>query len=648
MRSLTIILLAACALASPILGQDDWTLDERTSATINLPQKAMTLEEICTEFGKQTSSEFYADRRDKDVRIGVYVGQTTLGTAMSVVESATGLEWRMVGNMFFLSRDARGVAVTRWEERYAQVKEAHLAGIRETEAREWFGSMMPFPPRVDAPWQLTPLQEEQFAYQGSLPVFTMTPPQIGWLNTVLPARDYRTAGGRVPVEQLAMDSPELTLELSAAMLIRSGIGDLLVEMPLSRAADKETREPASSTPQKVELQPSEADKGQPKKTNLKEHVTGLWVTRGNLRSVPDLLTRARARGVNHLFLPVLEAGHTVYPSKRLPQDSPYKGSDVLKDTIKAADALGIKVHAVLNATLWGDAAHPVPKDADYPLAYDRNLLGRTYAEQEKWQRIDLTSMQTYAPPATPALLSAPGPSERQVCLCPASSLTPRLVRSVAEELGESYGIAGICLDGVDYPESTPFVLAGEEMSPPFGYTLEVRREMIRLHQVDPIDVDASAVRTAGDAEAFALWDKFRRGRLTGLIAEVCSGFREKRPDGICTVTLDLTSDGPSPAHWSKIAGLDALIPFVEIRKPPGDDAFAYSREEADVAGALHRAVLKDAAVIPAVTGLESDLLAEEIPALAGAVKLAEDTGLKGYIIRGDTRTLESALDVLGP
>ena len=641
---LALLICAVCGLHSPTLGEADWRSDELMPAIVTLPQKTITLKEACAELGRQTSSEFYIDRRLADTKIAWHAGDMQLGTAMGVIESVSGFEWRTVGNLFFLSPDARGAAVTRWYERYAAAEKAHLAGITESRVKEWVYYMMPFPPKVDPPWQLTPLQREQLAYSRSLLLFTMTPPQLGWLGAALSTRNYHTAEGRTVIDQMAADLFEVPLKFSAAMVIHAPSGDFLVEMPLS-PEQRVPKEPSPRKPAKTEPASPEPAKEEPKKIALKGEMKALWVMGGDLREVPDLLKKAESKGFNAVFLPALRCGHTIYPSKKFPREPAYKDADVLKETIKAAADLGLSVHAVLEATLWADAEHPAPPAAaDYPLVHERNLLARTYGEQEKWQRAELRALE---PDIQPAANEPPAPEEKRVYLCPASSQVPRLLRSAVEEIAADYKVAGICLDGVDYPSSTPFVLAGEDLSPPFGYTLEVRREMIRLHQIDPIDVDASGVRTEGDAEAFALWDTFRRGRLTGLVEEVCAAFKRARPDGICSVALDLASDAPSPAHWSKIGALDALVPFVEIRRPEGEEEFTYPEEEGEAVASLHRALLKNAAVIPAVAGLEADSLADEVTALADFTKLAKDSGLKGYILRGDVQSLASAVEALG-
>lgn len=630
--------VVAFSVACAAFAQSDWQNDERVTKRIALPQKTMSLEDLCAELSKQTGVEFYVDRRHKDSRVALYVGASSLRRVMLLVESVTGMQWRTVGDMFFLSRDRDGVAVVRWKDRYRSAKEAHLAGVTEKEAREWLSSAMPFPPRVDPEWQLTPIQMEQIAYNRSLLVFTMTPPQLRWLNMVLPNHGFQSDGLQPPVERLLWESPEIPVEMTSAMIIHSQDGEYLVEMPLTKREEK-VSENEQAKPETLDSATAAPQAKKTKSSSSKSDLTGLWITGGDTKDLPALLRKAKAKGFGSIFVPVLQNGHTIYPSNKLPRDERTKTSDMLLALIKAADVAGMKLHAVIDATQWGDKDHPVPRAANYTIAFDRNLLGRTYAEQEKWQHEEGERLKI-----EDARLASDD-TEHIVRLCPASSLVSRLLRDVAQEIAQ-YPVAGLCVHGVDYARSTPFVLNGEDLSPPFGYTLEVRREMIRLHQIDPIDMDASSIRTPEDSEAWAIWDMFRRGRLTGLITEVCSTFKAKRPDAMCSATLDLTSDGPSPAHWAAVKELNALIPLVSAQKSSEAQTTSIPRETTDAIAGLHRAVLKDASVVPAVVGLSSGSASEDAGTVKAFVKFAGETGLTGYILQGDTDTLSAALDAL--
>lgn len=636
---LALFLSVVCSLRSPAFG--DWISDERVIASVKLPNAAISLKDVCAELGKQTSSEFFVDRRDADTKIAWFADTMQLRTAMSAIEAATDLQWRMVGDMFFLSRDTRGVAVTAWNDRYIEAKKAQLAGIRKRQVKDWVYDSMPFPPSADMPWQLTPLQSEQLAYHRSLLYFTMTPPQLNWLDQSLIGAGYIPEQGRTAVDMAAAQSFDVPLKFNAAMIVHTPIGDCLVEMPLTATEPAPETETPSSKPAKVKAEPaSSSDESPAKKLALKDDLKGLWITDAEMKGLPSLLAKAKSKGYNTVFIPTLSFGHTIYPGKRLPQESAYKDSDPLAAAIKAAGSLGMKVHAVLDATLWGDADHAVPTAANYPSIFDANLLGRTFEEQTKWQQNDLKAMDAQSPDDTSA-------DEQLVYLCPASYQLPRLLVSVAEEIAGKYDVAGICLDGVDYPTGTPFIVGGEDLAPPYGYTLEVRREMIRLNQVDPIDIDSESVRNAADSEAYALWDKFRRGRLIGLITEVSAAFKAKKAGGICSATLDLASDSQSPVHWSKIGSLDAIVALAEIRKSGGEKpTFSYPKDDSDAFKELHRAVVKDAVVIPAVDGMTAGSLTDQIGVAAEVMKIAKDGGLKGGILRGDVATLSAALDIL--
>ena len=624
------ILSVVCCLLSPVYA--DWKSDERMIASVTLPRGEITLSDLCTEMGAQTSSEFYVDRRHADDKIAWQAGETKLSTAMSAVESATGLQWRMVGDMFFLTRDANGVAVTNWIERYAQAKKAAQAGVARKQVKEWVHRTMPFPAKVDAAWELTPLQSEQLAYQQSLLLFTMTPPQLNWLNSVLKKKNFPVDEGQTIIQQLGTTLPEIPVKSSAGMLVHGPSSDFLVEMTL--VGDKPEEAPSAKP---VKVTPETAEAQEVKTVSFQaEDFRGLWITEPDTRNLQALLAKAKMKGFKALFFPAFESGHALYSSASFPQYK--KGSDPLKDACRIAGGMGIGVHAVIESTLWGDADYPAPEAAANRVLQDCNLLGRTYGDEEKWQQSELKALSEGDGTVTD--------EDKKVYLCPASSQLPRLLRTVANEIAVGYPVAGLCLDGVDYARSRPFVLAGENLAPPFGYTLEVRRDVIRLDQIDPIDIDPQTVRNAADADALALWDKFRRGKLTGLVNEVATAFKTRLPDAVFSARLDLTSDAASPAHWSKVFGLDVLIAPMAIRKQSGADTFTCSKEDEEAVSSLHRAVLKNAVVLPAVVGLDSDSLVDQVSALGEAVKAVGDNGLKGFILQGDSKTLSSALDML--
>jgi len=130
------------------------------------------------------------------------------------------------------------------------------------------------------------------------------------------------------------------------------------------------------------------------------------------------------------------------------------------------------------------------------------------------------------------------------------------------------------------------------------------------------------------------------------VNEVAMAFKASLPDAAFSARLDLASDATSPVHWSKVFGLDALIPSMAIRKQSGADNFISSKEDGEAVASLHRAAMKSAVVLPAVIGLDSDLLVDQVSALSEAVKAVKGSGLKGYILQGDMKTLSSALDVV--
>ncbi len=654
----------------------DWTSDERMVLSVNIPEKSWTLKDLCAELGKQTSSEFYVDRRDGDMTVAWYAGDLKLKPALSAIETVTNRKWRMVGDMFFLSRDPQGAAVSRWIARYAEAKKVELAGLQRKRIRDWVYTSMPFPAKYDAPWALTPLQREQVAYNRSLFFYTMTPFQLNWLNSALIGLGYDQSYGVPAVDQAVYASPSTQVVVdnrmvinegypamekvisalayapvtfNAAMIIRDQSGNYLIEMPLSSTVEEpavtelkpETAVIAAAPTSagadaEADTTPVEPDTGTVKKIALKTTVKALWLTDLDIDNFGALVSKAKAKGFDTIFLPVLRNGRTLYPSKVFPDESGVQDSDALRSALKIADAAGMKVQAVLETTLWGDADNPPPASTRYPALYARNLLGRTFAEQSKWQQAE---MKILKPDETSV-------ADTRVFLCPASSRLPGLLAALAEEIATNYDVAGICLDEVDYAKPEPLILGGEDLSPSYGYNVEVRRDMIRLNQVDPIDVDPQSVRSDTDSSAFALWDIFRRGHLTGLLSDVSAAYKKKNADGIFSVTVNLGSADQSPVAWSKLAGLDAIIPLAGVRAPQTGTNYTLEKTDSAAVLDLHRAVIRHAAVVPAVIGLPPDAVSDAMPAVSDALKMVKDGGLRGYILRGDPDTLSSVLDNL--
>lgn len=621
----TALMLAAMPSLADRKAEIDWRSDPLMIANVTVSGRTLTLEQVCRQLSRQTSAQFYVDRRYAGASVTLHIRSAKLETVMTCVEEITRLQWRLVDDMFFLTSNARGTAVVRWNERYQEARKTQLAKTTENRLQEWLYETMPFPPSFDAEWELTPLQREQIAYGNALSIFTMTPPQIGWLNYALRAKGFRTTDDAPPTDLLVREAPDLTARLNAVMIIDSPQGTLIVEKPLSapepRTADARPVKPVKTTD--VAVDPQEP----PKETALGGRLSGIWITDEKPTALSRLLRAAKARGFHDVFVPVLSRGQAIYPSKVLQPgvDRPV-GEDRLSVIVETADRLGMRVHAVLDATLWGDATHPAPQPARYVAAQDRNLLDRTYSEQAQWQQGELAAME-----ADTDARNLPQ-ADKSVYLCPASSQTARLLKAVAKEIASNYKVAGVCIDRLEYPRSAPFVVNGRDMTPPFGYTIEVRKEMIRAHQIDPIDIDPEGVRSPADLEAQALWDKFRRGKLTGLIAEVSATLKAINPDAVCSVTLDPESDAQSPGHWSQVDGVDALLPTVR----------SDTEEESDVqtVNALYAAVSKYAAVVPVLHGGEGEGLAD----LVASIGAQEHD--KGWILRGSMTELTKALEGL--
>lgn len=586
--ALTVLLaLASLSSSADRKSELDWRSDPMMISLVSVSGRAISLSDICDRLDRQTSAEFHVDRRFAESAISIQASDVRLETVMTCVEEVTGLQWRLVDDIFFLTEEARGTAVVRWEERHREARKTEIARTVKTAVREWLYDTMPFPPSFDPVWELTPLQREQIAYDGALTVATMTPPQLEWLNFALLSTGFRPGETWIPTNLLLTQAPHLGISMTAAMMIDSPSGMFIVESPLTPPLAKPDD---NQTPPEEEPRTVSVHMGEPtKETSLPDHLFGIWLTDEQPSDLAALFKTAKERGFENVFVPVIRRGQAIYPSRALTIGEPEsEDEDRLASLIREAYEQGMKVHAVLDATLWGDAEHPAPPSTRFRAVEDRNLLDRTYEEQSKWQQ----SASAELNPNTAIAESL----DTEVYLCPASSQTARLLRSVVREIASKYDIAGICLDRVEYPRSGPFVVNGRDMSAPFGYTVEVRKEMIRAHQVDPIDVDPEGARSPEDLEAQAIWDRFRRGKLTGLIAETGAALKAIKPDAVFSVTLDWDSDAQSPGRWAQLPGVGAVLPEVRL----GDTDHGQVAEHADVqsVNALCAAVSKYAAVVP--------------------------------------------------
>ena len=624
------VLLALASLPSNAdrKAELDWRSDPMMISLVTISGKSISLREICAQLDRQTSAEFNVDRRFAESAISIQASAARLETVMTCVEEVTGLQWRLVDDIFFLTKDARGTAVARWEERYGEARKTEIARTVKTAVSEWLYDTMPFPPSFDPEWELTPLQREQIAYDGALTVATMTRSQLEWLNSALLSKGFKPRETWIPSNLLVTQAPRLGISMTAAMVIDSPSGRFMVESPLTAVPTEPDDDP--TTPE-MEPRTVTVNVGEPtKEASLPDHLYGIWLTDEKPGDLTALFETAKERNFENVFVPVIRRGQAIYPSRVLTIGEPGSGDeDRLAALIRRADEHGIKVHAVVDATLWGDASHPPPPPARFRASEDRNLLDRTYAEQSKWQQ---SASAELGPSNT-----APESPETEVYLCPASSQTARLLRSVVREIASKYDIAGVCLDRVEYARSGPFVVNGRDMSVPFGYTVEVRKEMIRAHQVDPIDVDSEGARSPEDLEAQAIWDRFRRGKLTGLIGETGTALKAIKPDAVFSVTLDFDSDAQSPGRWAQLPGVGAVLP--EVRLGATDLGHVAEHPDVQSVNALYAAASKYAAVVPLLRdGGDMARLLELIPVIS------PQQPERGWIFYGGSSELVKTLE----
>lgn len=233
-----------------------------------------------------------------------------------------------------------------------------------------------------------------------------------------------------------------------------------------------------------------------------EQWRGLWVDAFNDGiynddQVTDLVAHAQDLGVNALVVQVGRrfdcfCNNAQYPRTQAAiAPAPY---DPLAEIIEQAHAVGIEVHAWINATTLWNMATP-PADPEHVF----NTNGPTASGADRWlnQRVDgveiINGTNAYIDPANPAAVD--------------------YIVSAMQSVTENYDVDGINLDYIRYPDFNQ-----GEFSNDWGYS-EVSLERFtaatgRTDRPEPTD------------EEFSDW---RRDQVTNLVRKIYVGVNEVDP-----------------------------------------------------------------------------------------------------------------------
>ncbi len=240
---------------------------------------------------------------------------------------------------------------------------------------------------------------------------------------------------------------------------------------------------------------------------------GLWVVRTSMKSqasIEQVIERAYESNFNALLVQVNGRGEAYYESEIVPKmpDIP-EGFDPLAFCIRRAHAVGIEVHAWINAFTVGQLGC-----GEYQ---DKHVL----TQHPEWSLVDHNQVSTLdytAEMGRDELVS--------VMLDPAIEGVKEYVRNVFMEVAANYDVDGVHFDYIRYP--------GRK----YGYSDEARDEFRKLTGYDPLDLVKKPETLRGeivDGEDLfenlsAKWDEFRREQVTEVVRRVWKDIKRTKPD----------------------------------------------------------------------------------------------------------------------
>jgi uncharacterized lipoprotein YddW (UPF0748 family) len=357
---------------------------------------------------------------------------------------------------------------------------------------------------------------------------------------------------------MLMTAHPLALRVRAALAALI-LGLLTTLLPLNTAHPAaQTRSLASALPPPP---PPAAELREPR-----GEVRALWVTRSAL-ATPDQVTRlvqdARDAGFNTLLVQVRGRGDAWFLNGLEPRAAALAGApatfDPLAQTLTQAHAAGLRVHAWVNVNLVAsvalmphEATHLVNLHPDWlmvprPLAHELSGMDprrpQYVARLAAWSRNHASTIE--------GLYASPIPIE-----------AAHYLEAIVRDLAARYPIDGLHLDYVRYPTSDFDYSAGaltafrasliDELSTPERARLEARR------RTDPLVY----VNTFPER-----WTKYRRTRLTDLVARLRAAVKKERPNAL--ISAAVKPDAREAANerlqdwqdWAARGLLDVICPM---------------------------------------------------------------------------------------
>lgn len=273
----------------------------------------------------------------------------------------------------------------------------------------------------------------------------------------------------------------------------------------------------------------------------------------NPERIPSLIADAKRLRTTDLFVQIYRAGRS-WVASDLADASPYNevfertGLDPLATLIESAQREGLRVHAWVNVlSLAKNRDAPVVQQlGPHVIAVDRQ--GRSL--------LDYPKHDVPAPDRAYYRLGTPG-----LYLDPAApGLAEHLAATFAEMLIRYPGLEGLHLDYIRYPDVLPFTPGSRfGVGLDFGYG-EPTRERFRQET----GLTAPFGKGLGNANA---WDKWRRDKLTELVAMISASARAVRQNVVLSAAVWTYADrgylalGQDWRGWLERDLLDLAVPM---------------------------------------------------------------------------------------
>lgn len=298
-----------------------------------------------------------------------------------------------------------------------------------------------------------------------------------------------------------------------------------------------------------------------------DDVRGLWVLRSSLsseKSVRQMVETAKHAGFNTLLVQVRGRGDAYYNSRIEPratelEDDP-TNFDPLALTLKLAHEQGLRVHAWFNVDLVSSATvlprsrthvvtrHPewlmVPRAVAGKLAAVPSDLPAYVGEIARWTRAQSEQVEG-------------------LYLSPVTAASRQYTTSVVADLAAKYDLDGLHLDYIRYP-SEQFDYSATSLA-------EFRAEispMLSAAERSRLDRLAVTTKTAWADTLPDEWNRFRRNRLTTLLAGIRTAARAARPALPISAAVIPDADEARNGRlqgwreWARAGLLDTVCPMI--------------------------------------------------------------------------------------